>query len=318
MKIIKTKNKCFDVFCNLVVMKVKCRGCDKTFSTKSNRNKHERAAGHGPSETGEREIPYDSENGVYLCPTANCITTATTKRSITRHLKKCYDISINRKRNQQNKICGYCQNVFQKKSNRDRHVKQCHKDVNDTMEEDSNALEVQSEERPTMAQFDEPPRFDEVPPFDDQLHQVQSFSLVPPSDERPAILPQCDYPVQLLSPTKDPERSSHLESIICNIKKIKSEHHYEKKITENLILKLKRDLRSKKAEAVEFIKDSFGDMLDDKDFLSWLSKKLEYKPNRLKSLLQDKAHNIRKSLQPKTYQDVYDFWLQNSINSNDS
>ena len=58
---------------------------------------------------------------------------------------------------------------------------------------------------------------------------------------------------------------------------------------------------------MEFIKDSFGDMLDDKDFLSWLSKKLEYKPNRLKSLLQDKAHNIRKSLQPKTYQDVYDF-----------
>ena len=48
MKIIKTK--CFDVFC----MKVKCRGCDKTLSTKSNRNKHERAAGHGPSETGER------------------------------------------------------------------------------------------------------------------------------------------------------------------------------------------------------------------------------------------------------------------------
>ena len=177
------------------------------------------------------------------------------------------------------------------------------------MEEDSNALEVQSEERPTMAKFDESPRFDEVPPFDDQLHQVQSFSLVPPSDERPAILPQCDYPVQLLSPTKDLESSSHLESIICNIKKIKSEHHYEKKITKNLILKLKRDLKKKKAE---FIKDNFGDRLDDKDFLSWLSRKLKYKPNRLKSLLQDKAHNIRKSLQPKTYQDVYNVWLQNS------
>ena len=71
------------------------------------------------------------------------------------------------------------------------------------MEEDSNAPEVQSEERPTMAHLDEPPRFDEVPPFDDQLHQVQSFSLVPPSDERPAILPQCDYPVQLLQSTLD-------------------------------------------------------------------------------------------------------------------
>ena len=64
---------------------------------------------------------------------------------------------------------------------------------------------------------------------------------------------------------------------------------------------IKRDLKSKKAEAVEFIKDSFVDMLDGKDFLSWLSEKLEYKPNRLKSLLQDKAHNTRKLLQPKTY-----------------
>ena len=108
-------------------MKVKCRGCDKLFSTKFNRNKHEQAAGHGPSETGEREIPNDLENGVYQCPTANCITTATTKRSITRHLKKCYGISINRKRNQQNKICSYYQKVFKKKSNRNRHVKQCHK-----------------------------------------------------------------------------------------------------------------------------------------------------------------------------------------------
>ena len=168
-----------------------------------------------PSDTGEREIPYDSESDVYLCPTANCITTATTKRSITIHLKKCYD-----------KFAAIVRRYFKKKSNRDRHVKQCHKDVNDTMEDDSNALEVQSEERPTMAKFDKPPRFDEVPPFDDQLHQVQPFSLVPPSDERPAILPQCDYPVQLLSPTKDPERSSHLESIICHIKKIKSKHHY--------------------------------------------------------------------------------------------
>ena len=93
---------------------------------------------------------HESETA-FMCPTANCMTTATTKRSITRHLTKCYDISINRKRNQKNKICGHYQNVFQKKSYRDRQVKQCHKDVNDMMEENSNPLEVQSEERPTMA-----------------------------------------------------------------------------------------------------------------------------------------------------------------------
>ena len=35
------------------------------------------------------------------------------------------------------------------------------------------------------------------------------------------------------------------------------------------------------------------------------------------SLLSDNVVNKRKSLQPETYQDVYNFWLNSSINSND-
>ena len=59
-------------------------------------------------------------------------------------------------------------------------------------------------------------------------------------------------------------------------------------------------------------------MLDNMDFVDWLSVKLAYKPNRFKCLLCDNVVNKRKSLQPETYQDIYNFWLNNSINSNDS
>ena len=59
-------------------------------------------------------------------------------------------------------------------------------------------------------------------------------------------------------------------------------------------------------------------MLDNMDFVDWLSVKLAYKPNQFKSLLSDNVVNKRKSLQPETYQDIYNFWLNNSINSNDS
>ena len=54
------------------------------------------------------------------------------------------------------------------------------------------------------------------------------------------------------------------------------------------------------------------------DFVDWLSVKLAYKLSQFKSLLSDNVVNKRKSLQPKTYQDIYNFWLNISINSNDS
>ena len=66
IKIKKTKNKCFDVLCNLVVMKVKCRGCDKTFLTKTNRNKHQQAAGLGPSEM-ERGEYHMIQRMTFIC-----------------------------------------------------------------------------------------------------------------------------------------------------------------------------------------------------------------------------------------------------------
>ena len=69
-------------------MKVSCRGCDKMFFTNLNRNKHERATGHGSkNQKVEKPFCYDSINNLYLCSTENCQESGTTKRSIKRHLK---------------------------------------------------------------------------------------------------------------------------------------------------------------------------------------------------------------------------------------
>ena len=108
-----------------------------------------------------------------------------------------------------------------------------------------------------------------------------------------------------------------LEEIITNIKKKKSDDYFEKQFSQNLILKLKRGLKSEKTEEVEYIKDCFGEMLDNMDFVSWISNKLGYKPNRMKKLLEEKAYNKQRSFHPTTYQDIYKFWLSNSINSSD-
>ena len=79
---------------NLVMIPCRSVYCDKKFSTNTNRNKHERAKGHGPKDKLTK-IQFDSENGLYLCPTSNCKTTSGHKRSIVRHLIICSAVSLN-------------------------------------------------------------------------------------------------------------------------------------------------------------------------------------------------------------------------------
>ena len=114
-------NSCIHSHSVIVIMKVSCRSCNKTFATNSNRNKHERSTGHGPKDT-TKKILFDLKNGVCLSPTENCKTYANTKHSIKRHLKNCSAITKYRKKHEQNKICKYCQIRFQKKFNWDRHA----------------------------------------------------------------------------------------------------------------------------------------------------------------------------------------------------
>ena len=65
--------------------------------------------------------------------------------------------------------------------------------------------------------------------------------------------------------------------------------------------------------------DSFGSYLYDEGFFKWLAKSLLYKPNRLRSILNENKANLKNSSIPENmYQEIYDFWLANSINSNES
>ncbi len=54
---------------------------------------------------------------------------------------------------------------------------------------------------------------------------------------------------------------------IASIRNKKGDKQFEEQITQNLISKLKRDEKGKKTETADYIKDCFGDMLDNSDFI---------------------------------------------------
>ena len=91
------------------------------------------------------------------------------------------------------------------------------------------------------------------------------------------------------------------------------------KVTESILKKLKRDLKENQNEAVKFTFDCFDDMLDDDGLIAWLANGVGYKPRQLKQTLKNKKPNKRNSKFTSTdFQKVYDFWPDNSINSNES
>ena len=90
-------------------------------------------------------------------------------------------------------------------------------------------------------------------------------------------------------------------------------------VTESVLKKLKRDLKENQREAVKFISDYFHDMLDDDDFIAWLENGVGQKVCRLKEILKDKKQNNKNSKFKSTdFQEIYSFWLDNSVNSNQS
>ena len=67
-------------------------------------------------------------------------------------------------------------------------------------------------------------------------------------------------------PIKSPEKSRNLENVLEKIKKLKNDV-FEKQFTQNMILKIRRDLQTHKKETIKHIKECFGDMLDNMDFV---------------------------------------------------
>ena len=104
-------------------------------------------------------------------------------------------------------------------------------------------------------------------------------------------------------------KKSRLESFI---NKIAANIDYENKFNSCVISHLKKKLKENRREAVSYMRECFGTLLDDQHFLKWLSKAVDYKLYRLKNLVSSKPRSNRKSYSVPQ-QELYDFWIQNFI-----
>ena len=95
--------------------------------------------------------------------------------------------------------------------------------------------------------------------------------------------------------------------------------HFRNKV----LNKLKTDMKScdSKSSAGKCLIESFGDLLDDYNFVCWLAEQLELKPCRLKEIIKNayKEFTPRDSTPTSSLPSIYNFWLgeENSIISND-
>ena len=77
------------------------------------------------------------------------------------------------------------------------------------------------------------------------------------------------------------------------LSKIRQQLDYSMNVTESALEKLKRDFKDNQKGAVKFILDCFDEMLNDDGFIAWLTKSINYKPCRLKQILNENKPNNR-------------------------
>ena len=127
-----------------------------------------------------------------------------------------------------------------------------------------------------------------------------------------ATATEMGYPIEADNGAK----RSRLESVIG---KITRNIDYSFKFNMCVINKLQSDLKSNKNAAIEYMRSCFNDILEDDNFLKWLSGAVGLKPYRLGMLLSENQPNKRNSKLPQScHQDIYNVWLQKSITSTDS
>ena len=100
--------------------------------------------------------------------------------------------------------------------------------------------------------------------------------------------------------------------------KLKLQLDYSMNVTESALKKLKKDLKKNQKEAVKFVCDCFDDMLDYYGFIAWLANGVGYKPCQLKQILKDKPNKRNNKFTSTDFEEIYVFWLDSSINSNES
>ena len=82
------------------------------------------------------------------------------------------------------------------------------------------------------------------------------------------------------------------------------------------------DMKSRTSKSsAAFLVESFGDLLDDYNFVDWLAKQLKLKPCRLNEIIKSAYKEVTplNSVSKSSLQSIYNFWLkgENSIISND-
>ena len=82
------------------------------------------------------------------------------------------------------------------------------------------------------------------------------------------------------------------------------------------------DMKSRTSKSsAAFLVESFGDLLDDYNFVDWLAKQLKLKPCRLNEIIKSAYKEVTplNSMSKSSLQSIYNFWLkgENSIISND-
>ena len=130
-------------------MRFICRNqtCQKQFSTKFNRNKHERIKGHfEESKQATCKVPHDPSTNLYSGPIIDCKTTS--------KYKSCSQVNLNKATAKENRTCGICKKTFAKNSNRDRHNQSVHHDdIDDNVDGNDvyDDLIIEDEAFPSMA-----------------------------------------------------------------------------------------------------------------------------------------------------------------------
>ena len=301
-----------------------CRGkdCGKSFSTTTNRNKHEKSKGHWSKK--KSIIEFDSDISLFVCPSAGCNTTSKYKCNIKKHLESCHAINKQKDSVANNKICPDCGKEFIKKSNRDRHFKQFHSEkveehaVLPTMVDIPNEAVLTIDDAEPLNDMPQSPNdvldtSDVVDNVDvvDTIDVASTNDVTDSMEEHPNVVGSS---YELLNTTV---KRSWLESVISKITR-NIDHSFT--LNQRIIEKLKLDLKNNKNEATSYMQCCFGEILDDESFLTWFSSAAGYKPNRLKRILSDKQPNRRNSakLPPSCHQEIYKFWLEKSITSTDS
>lgn len=141
-----------------------------------------------------------------------------------------------------------------------------------------------------------------------------SSSSIPVSDPLSAPEPSSSSSCSL----PNANRLSRKKRLEHYLNKILIDFDYSTQVNNCVVNYIKAKLKDDKKEAVNYINECFGEMLNDDNFLKWLADAVDYKVYSLRNVIRLNLGNKKDRSTLINHQAIYDFWVQNSITSNDS